>query len=75
MRSTSWKLSLYFVYIFIAHWNFLTKFCSSDPNFNKNILTSLYLISETTAHAQNTRLLVYTYYIQLSRHGVSWNLH
>ena len=26
--------------------NFLTKFCSSDPSFNRNILTSLYLKSE-----------------------------
>ena len=26
--------------------NFLTKFCSSDPSFNRNILTSLYLKSK-----------------------------
>ena len=26
--------------------NFLTKFCSSDPSFNRNILTPLYLKSE-----------------------------
>ena len=32
--------------ICIAHCNFLTKFCSSDPSFNRNILTSLYLKSE-----------------------------
>ena len=32
--------------ICIAHYNFLTKFCSSDPSFNRNILTSLYLKSE-----------------------------
>ena len=52
VHSTSWKFSLYFVYIFIADWNFLTKFCSSDPSFNRNILTPLYLKSETSAHAQ-----------------------
>ena len=43
---------LYFVYILIADWNFLTKFCSSDPSFNGNFLTFLYLKSETSAHAQ-----------------------
>ena len=31
---------------------FLTRLCSSDPSFNGNILTSLYLKSETFAHAQ-----------------------
>ena len=56
--STSWKFSTwlkfgqYFVYIFIAHWNFLTKFCSSDPSFNGNFLTSRYLKSETSAPGQ-----------------------
>ena len=60
--STWWKFGLYFVYIFIADWNFLTKFCSSDPSFNGNILASLYLKSEIS------------YYIQVLRHGVSWKL-
>ena len=66
--SNSWKFGLYFVYIFIADWNFLTKFCSSNPSFNINILRSLfcssnpsfninilrslYLKSETSVHAQ-----------------------
>ena len=50
--STRWKFGLYFVYIFVADWNSLTEFCSSDPSFNGNILTSLYLKSETSAHAQ-----------------------
>ena len=50
--STWWKFGLHFVYIFIADWNFLTKFCSSNPSFNGNILTFLYLKSETSAHAQ-----------------------
>ena len=50
--STWWKFGLYFVYIFIADWYFLTKFWSSDPSFNGHILTSLYLKSATSAHAQ-----------------------
>ena len=29
-----------------------TKFVSSDPSFNRNILTSLYLKSEISAHVQ-----------------------
>ena len=33
-------------------WNFLTKFCSSYPSFNENILISLYLKSDTSTHAQ-----------------------
>ena len=52
VHSTSWKFILYFVYIFIANWNFLTKFCSSDLIFKRNILTFLYLESETLAHVQ-----------------------
>ena len=50
--STCWKFGLYFVYIFIADWNLLTKFCSSDPSFNGNIFTFLYLKSKTSARAQ-----------------------
>ena len=50
--STWWKFGLQSVYIFIADWNFLAKFCLSDPSFNENILTSLYLKSETSTHAQ-----------------------
>ena len=41
-----------FSYIFIADYDFFTKFCSSDPRFNRNNLTSLYLKSETCAHMQ-----------------------
>ena len=52
LHSTLWKLGLRFVYIFKADWNFFTKFWGSDPNFNRNILTSLYLKSETSAYAQ-----------------------
>ena len=39
VHSTSWKSStwwtfrLYFVYVFIADWNFLTIFCSSDAQW------------------------------------------
>ena len=51
----------------LTDWNFLTKFCSSDPSFNKNILISL-------CACATTQLLVYTYYIQISRHSVSWKL-
>ena len=43
VHSFFWKFGLYFVYIFIADWNFLTEFCSFDSGFNRNILTSLYL--------------------------------
>ena len=32
--------------------NILTKFYSFNPSFNRNILTSLYLKSETSAHAE-----------------------
>ena len=52
MYSASWKFGLYFVCIFVVDWNFLTKFFSSDSSFNRNILTSLYLKSGTSAHAQ-----------------------
>ena len=52
MHSSSWEFGLYFLYIFTADWNFLIKFYSSDPGFNRNILTSLYLKPETFAHAQ-----------------------
>ena len=50
--SSRWKFGLYFVYIFIVDWIFLTKFCISDPSFNGNNLTFLYLKSETSADAQ-----------------------
>ena len=46
------KSNLYFVYIFIVDWNFLIKFCSSDPSFIGNILTSIYLKFKIYAHAQ-----------------------
>ena len=46
------EIRSYFVCIFIVDWNFLTKFFSSDPRFNGNILTYLYLKSGTSAHAQ-----------------------
>ena len=63
-----------FVYIFIVDSNFLTKFCSSNPSFNENILTSLYLTSETSAHAQLCDYSFIPYCIQVSRYGVSWKL-
>ena len=49
---TSWKFSLPFVHIFRTDWNFWTKFGNSDPSFNWNILTLLYLKSEMSALAQ-----------------------
>ena len=52
VHCTSWKLGLCFVYILIADWSFLAKFCSSDPSFNRIDLTSLNLKSETSAHEQ-----------------------
>ena len=46
------NLGLYFVYLLIADWNFLTNFCSSGPSFNRTILTFLCLKSEASAHVQ-----------------------
>ena len=54
VRSTSWKFSLHFVYIFSTNWNFLIQFCRSDLSFNKNILRSLNLKFKASAHAQIT---------------------
>ena len=57
--------------IFIAHCNFLTKFFSSHPSFNKNFFDITLLKFYACA---TTQLLVYTYYILISRHGVSWKV-
>ena len=74
--STSWKFGLYFVYFFIANWNFLTKFCSSDLSVNRNILTLLYLKSEASAHAQlrNYSFLhtVWRFYSMVSIGNLYW---
>ena len=43
---------MHFVYIFIKDKNFLNKIFSSDPSFNRNILTSLFLKCETYVHVQ-----------------------
>ena len=61
VHSTSWKRSLHFLYIFGTDWNFLIKFCSSDPSFNRDILRSLYLKFQTSAHAH----IAITYYYVL----------
>ena len=61
VHSTSWKSSLHFLYIFGTDWNFLIKFCSSDPSFNRDILRSLYLKFQTSAHAH----IAITYYYVL----------
>ena len=34
---------------------FSSKFCSSDPSINRNLLTSQYLKSKTSAHAQQLK--------------------
>ena len=73
---SSWKFGLYFAYIFIADWNLLTKFRSFDPICNRNILTSLYLKSETSAHAQlrNYSLVhtIYTFHDMVLVGNLSW---
>ena len=46
------KIRSVFCLYFTVDWSFLIKFCSSDPSLSRNILTSLYLKSETSAHAQ-----------------------
>ena len=66
--STSWKYSLYFVYIFRMCWNFLIKFCSSDPSFDRNILRFLYLKFKTSAHAHIT----IAYYYALFTNFLRW---
>ena len=62
-----------FVYIFIPDWIFLTKFRSSDPSFNRNILKSLHLKFETSAHARHFDYRLYILHTSF-RHGVSWKL-
>ena len=56
----------------MADSNFVTEFCSSDPSFKSNILKSFYAKSELLR--MRKQLLVYTYYMQVSRHGVSSKL-
>ena len=68
VRSTWWISSLHFVYIFRKDWNFLTKLCSSDPSFNRNILRSLYLKFKTSADAQ----IAMTYYYVLFINFLTW---
>ena len=67
--STSWKCSLHFVYVFRTDWNFLTKFCISDPSFSRNILSSLYLKFKTSAHAY----IVITNYYVLFTNFLRWS--
>ena len=66
--STSWKYSIYFVYIFRTGWNFLIKSCSSDSSFNRNFLRSLYLKFKTSAHAH----IVIAYYYALFTNFFTW---
>ena len=57
-----------FFYIFRMGWNFLIKFCSSDPSFNRNILRSLYLKFKASAHAH----IVIAYYYTLFTNFLRW---
>ena len=65
-----------FAYTFIADGNFLNKFCSSHPNFNRNILTSLHFKSEISAHAQlrNYSFIhsIYKFYGMVSVENLHW---
>ena len=54
--------SLYFVYIFRMGLNFLIKFCSPDPRFNRIILKSLYLKFKTSAHAHIANACYYAFF-------------
>ena len=68
LYSPSWKCSLDFVYIVRTNWNFLIKFWSSDPSFNRNFLRSLYLKFKTSVHAY----IAITYYYVLFTNFLSW---
>ena len=46
--------AVYIFYNFRTDWNFLMKFCSFDPSFNRNILRSLYLKFKPSVHAHIT---------------------
>ena len=63
-------IHLHFMHIFRTDWIFWTKFGSSDPSFNRGILTLLVLKFETSASAEIAvnHIGVNTYYLQ-----VSWN--
>ena len=69
--STSWKFGMYFVYFFNVNWNFLTKFCSSDLSVKEIVWHSILKIWNISACAA-TQLLVFTYYMKVSPHSVSW---
>ena len=74
VHSTSWKCNLYFVNIFKAGCNFLTKFCSSDSSFNSSILKSLYVKFELLLmrnYAITRLCILYKFHDMVS----DWNLH
>ena len=50
-RCRSAKNQTWYFSIYRTNWNFLMKFCSSDPSFNRNVLTYLYLEFKIFAHA------------------------
>ena len=56
----------------VNEFEFLTKFGSLDPNFNRSILTILYLKSKTSAHVQIA--LIHYYVLFVSCMIWIWNL-
>ena len=52
---------------------FVIKFYSSSPSFKRNILRSLNLEFETSAHAQ-IAITHYSYYLQISWHDINLKL-
>ena len=70
MDSASWKLSLHFAYIFRIARNFSIKIWNSYQSFDKNILTTLYLKSEMSAHAKiaiNLYHILFTNFLQFMK--------
>ena len=62
-----------FCLIFRTDWNFLIKFCSFHPSFNRNILRSIYLNFKTSAHTQ-IAITPTTCYLQTSWHDMNLKL-
>ena len=71
--STLWKFSLIIVYIIKKTWDFSIKFWYSDQMVRRNIFTP-YAQNLKDLPIRNSRFLFYTYYWQISWHGISWKL-
>ena len=67
-------ICILFISFFRTDWNFLIKFCNSDPSFNRKILTSLYLKFKTSAHA-HIAITYYFLYLQVLWQDIILNLH